>query len=139
MTRADLARPPARRPPGHDFVRGGVRFAAELVAMVATAWALWPHSVILAIGAVLVLIGLPAVFSTPGDRPGGGGPIAVPGAVTIFFVLLDMVAATVAAWLAWPWWLATAVTLLCIVVIGTEQTRWKVLISTDWRRHAQSG
>ena len=134
------AAPPAtRRPPGHDVFRGSVRFAAEIIAMVATAWALWPVSIPLAIAAVLVLIGLPAVFSTPGDRPGGGGPIAVPGAVTILFVVIDLVAATVAAWFVWPWWLAVAVTLLCVVVLGTEQTRWRALLSTDWRRHGKNG
>ena len=62
---------------------------------------------------------------------GGGGPIAVPGIVTILLVVLNLIAATVAAWITWPWWLAIAVTALCIVVIGTEQTRWKSLISTS--------
>ena len=139
MTGARVGPSTSRRPPGHDFVRGGLRFAAELVAMVATAWALWHVSIPLAIAAVLVLIGLPAVFSTPGDRPGGDGPIAVPGAVTILFVLIDLAAATVAAWFVWPWWLAIVVTALCVVVIGTEQTRWKALISTDWRRRTKNG
>ena len=139
MTDTNPARSPTRKPPGHDFVRGSFRFAAELIAMVATAWALWPVSIPLAIAAVLVLIGLPAIFSTPGDRPGGGGPVAVPGAVTILFVLIDLAAAIVAAWLVWPWWLAIAVTALCVVVIGTEQTRWKSLMRTDWRRHTKHG
>ena len=135
MSGTNAARSPTRRPPGHDVVRGSLRFAAELTAMVATAWALWPVSIPLAIAAAVVLIALPAVFSTPGDRPGGGGPIAVPGVVTILFVVIDLAAATVAAWVVWPWWLALAVTILCLVVIGTEQTRWKALIGTDWRQH----
>ena len=131
MTGSSAARPSTPKPPGHDLVRGGLRFAAELIAWVATAWALWSYSIPLAIAAVVVLIGLPAIFSTPGDRPGGGGPIAVPGIVTILLVVLDLIAATVAAWITWPWWLAIAVTVLCIVVIGTEQTRWKSLISSS--------
>jgi hypothetical protein len=118
---------PRRRPPGHDNVRGGFRFLAELIAMTATPWALWHYSILLAIASVVILIGLPAIFSTPGDRPGGDGPIAVPGVVTILIVLIHLTAATVAAWMIWPWWLATAVTALCIVVIGTEQSRWRAL------------
>jgi hypothetical protein len=118
---------PPRRPPGHDNVRGGFRFLAELVALTATPWALWHYSILLAIASVVILIGLPAVLSTPGDRPGGDGPIAVPGVVTILIVLLYLTAATVAAWMIWPWWLAAAVTALCIVVIGTEQSRWRAL------------
>lgn len=135
MTAPIPAPSPTRTPPGHDLVRGSIRFAAELIAMVATGWALWPVSIPLAIAAVVVLIGLPAVFSTPGDRPGGGGPVAVPGVVTILFVVIDLVAATAAAWAIWPWWLAIAVTVLCVVVIVTEQPRWKALIGADWRRH----
>jgi hypothetical protein len=121
------ARASARRPPGHDNVRGGFRFLAEIVAFVAVPWALWPHSVLLAIASVIVLIALPAIFSTPGDRPGGDGPVAVPGAVTVLIVLITLGAAAVAAWAIWPWWLAAAVTVLCVVVIFTEQTRWKTL------------
>jgi len=118
---------PARRPPGHDNVRGGVRFSAELVAMIAVPWALWPHSIFLAIGAVVILVGLPAVLSTPGDRPGGDGPVAVPGNVTILIVLVHLAAATFAAWAIWPWWIAAAVAALCVAVLFTEQTRWRAL------------
>lgn len=122
-----------RRPPGHDPVRGGLRFLAELIAWVGTPWALWSHSVPLAIGAVVLLIGLPAVFSTPGDRPGGDGPIAVPGTVTILLLLAQLVAATTAAWALWPPWTAAAVTALCLLVLVTEQPRWRALTSNARR------
>ena len=115
------------RPPGHDLLPGSLRFASELIAWVATPWALWSHSIPVAIVAVVVLIGLPAVFSTPGDRPGGDGPVAVPGIVTILLVLLLLAAATMAAWAIWPWWIAGSVTALCLVVIVTEQPRWRAL------------
>jgi hypothetical protein len=127
MTTSHATRAPRRRPPGHDNVRGGFRFAAELVAMVATPWALWHYSIILAIAAVVILIALPAIFSTPGDRPGGDGPVAVPGAVTISIVLVHLTAAVAAAWAVWPWWIAVMVTALCVVVVFTEQTRWRAL------------
>lgn len=69
-----------RQPPGHDPVRGSLRFLAELVAWVAVPWALWPHSALLAIVAVLLLIVPSLVCGAPGDRPGCDPPIAAPGA-----------------------------------------------------------
>lgn len=118
-----------KRPPGHDYASGGLRFLTELIAWVAVPWVLWPHSVALAVGAVVLLIGLPAVLSTPGDRPGGGTLVSVPGIVTILLVLMQLAAATAAAWVLWPLWAAAAVTVLCLVVVVTEQPRWRWLLS----------
>lgn len=115
--------------PGHDPVTGGLRFLTVLIAWVGTPWALWSHSIPLAITAVALLIGLPAIFSTPGDRPGGDALIAAPGIVTILLVLAQLVAATMAAWALWPWWIATTVTGLCLLVLITEQPRWRALTS----------
>jgi hypothetical protein len=120
---------------GHDPVRGGLRAGAELVAWVAVPWALWPYSIPLAIGAVLLLLVPPAVFSTPGDRPGGDAPIASHGIVTIVSVLAHLVGATVAAWAIWPSWLAVVVTALCGTVVVTEVPRWRSLLA--WRRTPQ--
>ncbi|MGW0423313.1 hypothetical protein [Streptomyces sp. NPDC003015] len=116
--------------PGHDYVRGGVRVAGEVTAWVCTPWALWSYSIPLAIGAVLLLIGLPAVFSTPGDRPGADAPVAVPGIVTILLVVLHLVAATASAWALWGTWIAATVTVLCLIVPFTELPRWRALLST---------
>ena len=115
------------RPPGHDLASGGLRFLTELIAWIATPWALWPHSIPLAIGAVLLLIVPPAIFSTPCDRPGGDTPVAVPGIVTILMLLSHLVAATAAAWALWPTWIAITVTGLCLAVVFTEQPRWRSL------------
>jgi hypothetical protein len=90
MTATRTIAEPARRPPGHDKVRGGFRFLADLIAMTATPWALWHYSILLAIASVVILIGLPAIFGNPGDRPGGDTPIAVPGIVTILIVLIHL-------------------------------------------------
>ncbi|WP_410670365.1 hypothetical protein [Amycolatopsis sp. cmx-4-68] len=122
--------------PGHDPVRGGLRFLAELIAWVAAPVALWPHSIPAAIAVVVLLIGPPAIFATPGDRPGGGGLIAASGVVTILSVLAHLVAATAAAWAIWPWWVALVVTALCVVVIGTEQPRWRSLVKTSRSQRA---
>lgn len=118
---------PPDRPVGHDPVRAGLRFLVEVIAWVAVPWALWPISAPLAVLAVLLLIGPPAVVGTPGDRPGGDPPVAAPGFVTILSVVAHLAGATLAAWAIWPWWIAVAVTALCLVVLGTEQPRWRAL------------
>lgn len=117
--------------PGHNDARGAVRFLTELIAWVAVPWALWPHSATVAVAAVVLLIGLPAVFNTPGDRPGGGVLVPVPGTVTILLLLIQLITATTAAWVIWPWWIATLVTILCSIVPVTEQPRWRQLIRRE--------
>jgi hypothetical protein len=62
-----------------------MRFATELVAWVATPWALASHAWLLPVLSVVVLIGLPTLFSTPGDK--ANVIIAVPGWATIALVL----------------------------------------------------
>jgi hypothetical protein len=104
-----------------------LRFATELVAWIATPWALWPHSWMLAVLAVLVLIGLPTVFSTPGDK--ANVIVPVPGPVTILLVLLQLAAAVVSAWWIWPVWAAVLVSLLAGATLVTERPRWRWLLA----------
>ena len=103
-----------------------LRFTTELIAWIATPWALAPHSILLAVAADVVLIGLPTVFQTPGDKP--RVVVAVPGVVTILLVLLQLVAAVVAAWVAWPVVVAVVVSLLAVACVVTEQPRWRWLL-----------
>ncbi|MEV6172396.1 hypothetical protein AB0L99_29825 [Streptomyces sp. NPDC051954] len=103
------------------------RFATELVAWVATPWALAGYSWLLAALSVVVLIGLPTVFTTPGDK--AHGIVPVPGPVTILLVLLQLAAAVVCAWLAWPVWAAVVVSLLAATTLVTERPRWRWLVS----------
>ncbi len=110
-----------------DRLPSAVRFSTEIVAWVATPWALAAHSWPLAALSVVVLIGLPTVFATPGDK--AQVIVPVPGAVTILLVLLQLVAAAVSAWLAWPVWAAVLVSLLAAVTLVTERRRWKWLLS----------
>ncbi|MEU9017403.1 hypothetical protein [Actinomadura sp. NPDC048394] len=103
-----------------------LRFLAEIIAWVAAPWALAPHSIVLAVLADVVLIGLPTVFSTPGDK--ARVMVPVPGAVTIGLVLLQLAAAVAASWAAWPVPVAIAVTVLCAAVVVFEQPRWRWLV-----------
>ncbi|MGW3009271.1 hypothetical protein ACWC9R_10580 [Streptomyces sp. NPDC001219] len=110
-----------------DRVASAVRFATELVAWVATPWALSSHSWMLAGLSVVVLIGLPTLLSTPGDK--AHVIIAVPGWVTVLLVLLQLAAAVTSSWLAWPAWAAVPVTVLATTAVLTERRRWRRLAS----------
>ncbi|MGW4795106.1 hypothetical protein ACWEPC_22115 [Nonomuraea sp. NPDC004297] len=114
-----------------DRVSAVFRFATELVAWVATPWALAPRSVPLAVLSVVVLIGLPTLFSTPGDKR--HMIVAVPGFVTVALVCLQLVVAVAAAWVAWHTFAAALVpvlvTVLAVVSAVLELPRWRWLLS----------
>ncbi|MFG2922953.1 hypothetical protein ACGFYA_15745 [Streptomyces sp. NPDC048305] len=114
---------PVSRP--DDRVASVLRFSTELVAWVAAPWALSSHSWWLAVLAVFVLIGLPTVFSTPGDK--AQVIVAVPGSVTVLLVLVQLAAALVSAWLAWPVWAGCLVTVLAAAALVAEVPRWRWL------------
>ncbi|MFB7715955.1 hypothetical protein [Nocardia sp. NPDC056100] len=103
-----------------------LRFTTELIAWIATPWALAEHSVVLAVLSVIVLIGLPTAFSTPGDKKQTLLP--VPGIVTIALVVLQLVAAVVSAWIAWYPWVAVLVTVLACATVVAELPRWRWLL-----------
>ncbi|SIN30480.1 hypothetical protein SAMN04489832_7211 [Micromonospora cremea] len=111
--------------PGRPDLSSALRFLSELIAWVATPWALAPHSVPLAVASVVVLVGLPTVFATPGDK--NHVLVPVPGAVTIALVGLQLVAAAVSAWFAWPWPAALVVTAVALSTVVTELPRWRRL------------
>ncbi|TDC86961.1 hypothetical protein E1292_47270 [Nonomuraea deserti] len=110
-----------------DRVASACRFAIELVAWIATPWALASFSVPLAVLSVVVLIALPTLFSTPGDKR--TVIVAVPGQVTIVLVVLHVVAAVAAAWAAWHAAAAALVSVLAVVTVVLELPRWRWLLS----------
>ncbi|MGW0147963.1 hypothetical protein ACWDVU_20410 [Streptomyces sp. NPDC003333] len=114
-----------------DRTASALRFATELIAWVATPWALSRHSWLLAVLSVVVLIGLPTLFSTPGDK--AHVIISVPGWGTILLVLLQLVAAVISAWLIWPAWAAVLVSALTAATLVTERRRWRWLLTAERR------
>ncbi|MDI2130630.1 hypothetical protein [Yinghuangia seranimata] len=113
------------------------RFATELVAWVATPWALERHSVLLAVLALVLLIGVPTVFSTPGDKQQVIVP--VPGYVTIAIVVVHMAAAVAAAWVLWPVWAVAVVGALVLATAWTELPRWRWLLRLNGSTRTLSG
>jgi hypothetical protein len=118
---------PSGRP--DDRAASVLRFATEIVAWVATPWALAGRSWLLAALSVVVLIGLPTLFSTPGDK--NKVIIAVPGWGAVLLVLLQLAAAVVSSWLAWPVWAAVVVSLMAAATLVTERRRWRWLLSAN--------
>ncbi|MHB9855512.1 hypothetical protein ACSYGO_40565 [Streptomyces krungchingensis] len=112
-----------------DRTASVLRFATEIVAWVATPWALADYSWLLAVLSVVVLIGLPTVLSTPGDK--ANVIVAVPGPVTILLVLLQLAAAVVSSWVAWPLWAALVVSAMAAATLLAERPRWRWLISPE--------
>ncbi|GIF59255.1 hypothetical protein Air01nite_53500 [Asanoa iriomotensis] len=106
-----------------------LRFAVEIVAWVAAPWALWGWSPWVAVAAVVVLVGLPTVFATPGDKANVIVPVS--GLGTILLTLLQFVTAVVAAAFAWNRWVAVAVAVLVVAAIVAQGPRWR------WLWHAR--
>ncbi|MFE3161584.1 hypothetical protein [Streptomyces sp. NPDC059224] len=113
--------------PNRTNAASGLRFLTELIGWTATPWAL--HRVDWAVATIVLvlLIGLPAVVGTPGDRP-FDPPVAIPGAAMLLLVLLELAAAAVAPWFAWPTWAAVVATALAATSVVLEQPRWRWLL-----------
>ncbi|MEE1782436.1 hypothetical protein PUR71_05795 [Streptomyces sp. SP17BM10] len=105
----------------------GLRAGLELVGWIGLPIALWPLSVLLAIGVDVVLVGVPAVLQTPGDKR--ATVVAVPGWVTVLMVLAELAGAVAAGWLLFPVWAAALVSVLALACCGTELPRWRWLVT----------
>ena len=102
----------------------GLRFLAEVIAWVAGPWAAAQQSLWLAVPVLVVLVGLPAIFSTPGDKRQVF--VATPGPLRVLLELGLHVVAVAAAWVVWPVWLAIVATVVVAAAIATgiPRTLW---------------
>ncbi len=105
----------------------GSRFSIELVAWVAGPWAAAEAtgSGWVAVPVLLVLLSLPAVFNTAGDKHTTG--VATPGPIRIGIEMLLLAVALGSAWYVWPLWAAILVTLLGVVLLATGIPRYRWL------------
>ena len=111
----------------HPFdtsLSSGLRFLAEIIAWVACAWAAARESIWLAIPVLVILIGLPSVFSTPGDKK--QIIVATPGPLRVLLEFALYIVAVACVWAVWPAWLAVVSTLIVIasIAVGIPRTRW---------------
>ena len=107
-------------------VSSGLRFSVEVIAWVAGPWAATEVSPWLAIPVVLVLIGLPSVFSTEGDKK--QVVVATPGPARVLIELILHAVAIAAPWVVWPAWLATVTTLTTVTALATGAPRLRWLL-----------
>lgn len=111
----------------HDtYWSAGLRFVVELLAWVAGPWATaeLAGSGWAAAPAALVLLALPSLFSTPGDKQ--QVLVATPGPIRLLIEIVLYAAAVGGAWIAWPAWLAVATTAIvaAAAVAGIPRARW---------------
>lgn len=103
-----------------------LRFTVEVLAWTAGAWAAteWWDTGWAALPAAIVLIALPAVFSTPGDKKQVIVP--TPGPLRLVIEVVLAVVAVAGSWAAWPAWLAVIVTVVvaAALVTGVPRARW---------------
>ena len=106
------------------MLSGGSRFACELIAWIAGPWAIATYSIWLVAPSLIVLIGLPAVFSTPGDK--NKIVVPTPGPIRVLIELMLYAVAAVAPWFVWPTWAASASGLVVVmaVVLGLPRFLW---------------
>lgn len=102
-----------------------LRVLTELIAWVTVPWGLAQYSVAWSVLAVLVLIGLPAVSGTPGDK--NQVMVAVPGVVTIAFMVMQLAGAIWGAQMVLPEWAVAAVCVLAVATAVAEIPRWRWL------------
>ena len=98
----------------------GLRFAVEVIAWVAGPWAAGQVALWLATPALVLLVGLPSVISTTGDKRQVVVP--TPGPLRAVLEFLLHVIAIVAPWLVWPPVVADVMTL--VVAAARRSSEW---------------
>ncbi|MBM9438360.1 hypothetical protein JT723_21205 [Streptomyces bryophytorum] len=103
------------------------RFLVEIVAWAGAPWALWSHSVVLALLSVVLLIGLPTAFGMPAAKK-HSPPVAITARPAIALELLQPAAACTAAFAAWPPAAAYVVVALSVVACALQFRRWRWML-----------
>ena len=112
------------RHPYDTLVSGGLRFLSEIIAWVAGPWAVAQWSNWLILPALLLLVGLPGIFSTPNDKRQIVVP--TPGPIRVVLEMFLYLIAAVAPWYVWPEavaWLAVGIVIAAIGV-GMPRFLW---------------
>lgn len=107
--------------PYDTWLSGGLRFLVELLAWVAGPWAAgkWLGGWAI-LPAAVILVAIPAVFSTPGDKHHVLVP--TPGPIRLMLEIDLGVLAAISAWYVWP---TSAAVLTTLIVIATPIAGWR--------------
>ena len=101
-----------------------LRFGTEVVAWIAGPWAATLVSPWLAVPVLVILIGLPSIFSTNGDKR--TIIVNTPGPLRVLIELLQYAVAASAPWLVWSTPAATFATGIALtsLALGTPRLGW---------------
>ena len=102
----------------------GLRFLSEIIEWVACTWLAWLVSPFLGILVLVVLIGLPTVFTTPGDK--NQTIVATAGPYRLLLELSVHAVGLYCVWKLWPFW-AFVVSVIVVVaglIVGLPRIKW---------------
>ncbi len=110
--------------PYDTVLSSGLRFLTELIAWVAGPWAASLYSNWLVVPAIVLLIGLPSIFSTTNDK--NTVVVPTPGGIRVVIEFFLFSVAAVAPWFVWSPGIAAAaaIIVLATIVTGAARTRW---------------
>lgn len=111
--------------PYDTIASAGLRFPMEVIAWVAMPWWAWEVSgPISAIPTLIILMAIPAVFSTVGDKRKVVVP--TPGSIRVLIELGLFVAGVVGAWAAWSPYSGIGVAVIAVLglVAGRRRIAW---------------
>jgi hypothetical protein len=109
----------------HDTpVSAGLRFLTELIAWIAGPWAVTLVSSWLLLPAIILLVGLPAVFSTTNDKHKVIVP--TPGPVRVGIEMFLYAVAIIAPWFVWSTIASVIATgvVIAALVTGIPRMKW---------------
>ena len=121
-----MAKPSTFDHPFDTPLTSGLRFLVEIIAWVSGPWAAAQLFAWLVVPALVILVGLPSVFSTPGDKK--QIVVATPGPLRVLLELALHGVAVVGAWIVWPTWLAVLATVCVFAALTVEIPRIKWLL-----------
>ncbi len=110
--------------PYDTVLSSGLRFLTELIAWVAGPWAASLYSNWLVVPTIVLLVGLPSIFSTPNDK--NTVVVPTPGGIRVVIEFLLYSVAAVAPWFVWSAGVAAAATIIVFatIITGAARTRW---------------
>ena len=108
-------------------VSATTRFVMELACWILGPWAAADlvGSGWVAVPTLIVLVALPALFNTPGDKKAGG--ISTPGPVRIAIEMVLFAAAILSSTVVGPPWFVGFVTIGAVLAVGTGRQRYRWL------------
>jgi hypothetical protein len=111
----------------HDtLLASGFRSMSEVIAWVTGTWTLGAVHPLWGVFALIVMIGLPTVFTTKGDKKHMMVP--TPGPIRALVDFLQFAVAAIAPWFVWPVWAAilSGVIVLAALVFGRRRYHWLI-------------